>query len=121
MSNIVDKPLLLHILPGAFSAYRYIVLQNDAQGEALLEKYFLGETMRRRRLNGSFFAAVHSAVHFHWLYRSSLTFVRKVWIHVEMVYQLFNLIFSRFALVRFICLFILISMLLCSVSVSTMA
>ena len=56
-------------------------------------------SQRRRWLNGSFFAAVHSTVHFHYIYRSSHTFVRKAWIHVEMFYQLFNLIFSWFALV----------------------
>jgi chitin synthase len=39
-------------------------------------------------------------VHFHYLYRSSHTFIRKFWIHVELVYQVFNLIFSWFALVR---------------------
>ncbi len=161
MSNILDKPLesvfgYITVLPGAFSAYRYIALQNDSTGEGPLHKYFLGETMhgadadiftanmylaedrilcwelvskrgcswilhyvksayaetdvpdqvpelisqRRRWLNGSFFAAVHSTFHFYYLYRSSHTFLRKFWIHVEMVYQIFNLIFSWFALVR---------------------
>jgi chitin synthase len=57
-------------------------------------------SQRRRWLNGSFFAAVHSIVHFRYIYRSSHTLMRKFWIHVEMVYQLFNLIFSWFALVR---------------------
>ena len=71
MSNILDKPLyvlscFLHIrflnliftlsesvfgyitvLPGAFSAYRYIALQNDSTGEGPLQKYFLGESMVR--------------------------------------------------------------------------
>lgn len=50
MSNILDKPLesvfgYISVLPGAFSAYRYTALQNDANGHGPLEKYFLGETM----------------------------------------------------------------------------
>ncbi|KAF8187725.1 glycosyltransferase family 2 protein [Pholiota molesta] len=170
MSNILDKPLesvfgYITVLPGAFSAYRYIALQNDVTGEGPLQKYFLGETMhgagadiftanmylaedrilcwelvskrggawilhyvksayavtdvpdqvpelisqRRRWLNGSFFAAVHSTVHFHYLYRSSHTFVRKAWIHVEMFYQLFNLVFSWFALANYYIAFSILS------------
>jgi chitin synthase len=50
MSNILDKPLesvfgYITVLPGAFSAYRYIALQNDSKGEGPLQKYFLGEKM----------------------------------------------------------------------------
>jgi chitin synthase len=189
MSNILDKPLesvfgYITVLPGAFSAYRYIALQNDNAGNGPLQKYFLGEKMhgadadiftanmylaedrvraldrapgwaliaprfcagsssasaaargccttssqrtrsrtsltrqaarpvhpphaaharaqvpelisqRRRWLNGSFFAAVHSIVHFHYLYRSSHSFVRKAWIHVELVYQVRRLFRPR--------------------------
>jgi chitin synthase len=50
MSNILDKPLesafgFISVLPGAFSAYRYVALQNDKTGNGPLEKYFLGEKM----------------------------------------------------------------------------
>lgn len=50
MSNILDKPLesafgFITVLPGAFSAYRYIALQNDKAGNGPLEKYFAGEKM----------------------------------------------------------------------------
>ncbi|KAI9755284.1 MAG: Chitin synthase, class 2 [Chaenotheca gracillima] len=50
MSNILDKPLesafgFISVLPGAFSAYRYIALQNDKQGNGPLERYFAGEKM----------------------------------------------------------------------------
>ncbi|KAG5984730.1 Chitin synthase, class 3 [Claviceps digitariae] len=50
MSNILDKPLesafgFISVLPGAFSAYRYVALQNDDRGKGPLQKYFLGETL----------------------------------------------------------------------------
>ncbi|KAI0027761.1 glycosyltransferase family 2 protein [Vararia minispora EC-137] len=170
MSNILDKPLesvfgYITVLPGAFSAYRYIALQNDAKGEGPLQKYFLGETMhgagadiftanmylaedrilcwelvskrggswllhyvksayavtdtpdqvpelvsqRRRWLNGSFFAAIHSTVKFHYIYRSSHSFTRKFWIHVELVYQTFNLVFSWFAMGNFLISFFILT------------
>ncbi|KIM52757.1 glycosyltransferase family 2 protein [Scleroderma citrinum Foug A] len=170
MSNILDKPLesvfgYITVLPGAFSAYRYIALQNDTMGEGPLQKYFLGEKMhgagadiftanmylaedrilcwelvskrggswilhyvksayavtdvpdqvpelisqRRRWLNGSFFAAIHSIVHFHYIYRSSHTFMRKFWIHVEMFYQVYNLIFAWFSLGNYYIAFIILS------------
>jgi len=66
-------------------------------------------SQRRRWLNGSFFAAVHSTFHFHYLYRSSHSFLRKAWIHVEMVYQGFNLIFSWFALANYYIAFAILS------------
>ncbi|KAH8082444.1 glycosyltransferase family 2 protein [Cristinia sonorae] len=170
MSNILDKPLesvfgYITVLPGAFSAYRYIALQNDITGEGPLQKYFLGEKMhgagadiftanmylaedrilcwelvskrggawilhyvksayavtdvpdqvpelisqRRRWLNGSFFAAIHSTVKFHYIYRSSHSFMRKFWIHVELLYQTFNLIFSWFALGNYYISFVILS------------
>ncbi|TNY17016.1 class II chitin synthase [Rhodotorula diobovata] len=160
MSNILDKPLesifgYITVLPGAFSAYRYIALQNNAQGEGPLKEYFKGETLhhsvdadlwtknmylaedrilcwelvskrgsawilhyqrsasaetdvpdtlhdliaqRRRWLNGSFFAGLHATYHFGYLYRSDHSFIRKLWLHIELFYQAFNTIFAWFAL-----------------------
>lgn len=59
MSNILDKPLesafgFISVLPGAFSAYRYVALQNDKNGQGPLEKYFLGETLHGGSTAGLF-------------------------------------------------------------------
>nr|ABB70407.1 hypothetical class II chitin synthase [Puccinia graminis f. sp. tritici] len=171
MSNILDKPLesvfgYITVLPGAFSAYRYIALQNDAKGEGPLTQYFKGETLghsadadlwtknmylaedrilcwelvskrnsswilhyvknsfavtdvpdqvpelisqRRRWLNGSFFAAIHSTVHFGYLYRSSHSFLRKAVLHFEMVYQTFSMLFSWFGLANYYIAFVILT------------
>lgn len=66
-------------------------------------------SQRRRWLNGSFFAAIHSVVKFGYIYRSSHSFTRKFWIHVELFYQTFNLLFSWFALGNFYIAFIILS------------
>ncbi|RSH90411.1 Chitin synthase, class 1 [Saitozyma podzolica] len=169
MSNILDKPLesvfgYISVLPGAFSAYRYIALLNDEKGSGPLQKYFVGETMHgagagifaanmylaedrilcwelvSKRgckwklhyvksasattdvpdavgagtgiaawLNGSFFAAIHSIVHFGYLYRSSHSFTRKFFLHIDLVYQTVNLVFSWFALGNFYIAFVVLT------------
>lgn len=50
MSNILDKPTesvfgYITVLPGAFSAYRYIALKNDNDGKGPLASYFKGEKL----------------------------------------------------------------------------
>lgn len=50
MSNILDKPTesvfgYCSVLPGAFSAYRWLALQNDKDGNGPLASYFMGETL----------------------------------------------------------------------------
>ncbi|ORY77216.1 glycosyltransferase family 2 protein [Leucosporidium creatinivorum] len=171
MSNILDKPLesvfgYITVLPGAFSAYRYIALQNDNMGEGPLKEYFKGETLhhsvdadlwtknmylaedrilcwelvakrgsawllhyqrsayavtdvpdrlpdlisqRRRWLNGSFFAGIHSSFHFGFLYRSDHSFWRKLWLHVELFYQTFNMLFAWFGLANYYIIFVILT------------
>ncbi|KAG8694636.1 Chitin synthase, class 3 [Ceratobasidium sp. 394] len=53
-SNILDKPTesifgYISVLPGAFSAYRYIALQNDENGRGPLASYFKGEVQHGRQ------------------------------------------------------------------------
>ncbi|EGW33813.1 uncharacterized protein SPAPADRAFT_59174 [Spathaspora passalidarum NRRL Y-27907] len=178
ISNILDKPTesvfgFISVLPGAFSAYRYVALQNDVNGIGPLEKYFKGEFLhssgeldpnddeyemkrammkeeagiftsnmylaedrilcfelvakrgcnwllrycksasaetdvpdklaefilqRRRWLNGSFFAAIYALVHFAKVWRSSHSFGRKIFLHIEFFYQFINLVVSWFSI-----------------------
>lgn len=167
MSNILDKPLesafgFISVLPGAFSAYRYVALQNDKNGQGPLEKYFAGEKLhggvgagiftsnmylaedrilcfelvtkrnchwilqyvksatgetdvpdtapelilqRRRWLNGSFFAAIYSIVHFYQFFRSDHSILRKLAFFIEFVYSTFNMIFAWFAIGNFFLVF----------------
>lgn len=178
ISNILDKPTesvfgFISVLPGAFSAYRYVALQNDVNGQGPLEKYFKGEFLhgsgeldpnddeyelkhkmlqqeagiftsnmylaedrilcyelvakrgcswllryvksasaetdvpeglaefilqRRRWLNGSFFAATYSMWHFPKIWKSSHSIWRKLFLHIEFIYQFINLIVSWFSI-----------------------
>lgn len=178
ISNILDKPTesmfgFISVLPGAFSAYRYVALQNDINGRGPLEKYFKGEFLhgsgeldpeddeyelkrnllkdeagiftsnmylaedrilcyelvakrgcswllrycksasaetdvpeglaefilqRRRWLNGSFFAAIYSLVHFPKIWTSSHSIGRKLFLHIEFIYQFISLIVSWFSI-----------------------
>ena len=170
MSNILDKPLesafgFISVLPGAFSAYRYIALQDDKNGNGPLERYFAGEKMhganagiftanmylaedrilcfelvtkrncrwilqyvksatgetdvpdrmaefilqRRRWLNGSFFAAVYAITHFHQLWRSDHSLLRKLMLGIENVYQTINMLFAWFAIGNFFLVFRLLT------------
>ncbi|KAF8733443.1 hypothetical protein AX14_003877 [Amanita brunnescens Koide BX004] len=53
VSSILDKPTesmfgYISVLPGAFSAYRFIALQNDESGRGPLASYFKGEVLHGR-------------------------------------------------------------------------
>jgi len=56
-------------------------------------------SQRRRWLNGAFFAAVYSLVHFKQVWHTDHTIWRKVLLHIEFVYQFVSLCFTFFSLV----------------------
>ncbi|PMD36240.1 glycosyltransferase family 2 protein [Hyaloscypha variabilis F] len=58
-------------------------------------------SQRRRWLNGAFFAAVYSLVHFRQIWHTDHTMGRKILLHIEFVYQFISLIFTYFSLANF--------------------
>ena len=60
---------------------------------------FLGQ--RRRWLNGSFAASLYSLMHFGRIYRSGHSIVRMFFLHVQLVYNFFNVLFAWFSLASY--------------------
>jgi chitin synthase len=58
-------------------------------------------SQRRRWLNGAFFAAVYSLVHFKQIWLTDHTLARKILLHIEFVYQFVQLLFTYFSLANF--------------------
>lgn len=58
-------------------------------------------SQRRRWLNGAFFAAVYSLLHFKQVWKTDHTIGRKILLHIEFVYQFVNLLFTFFSLGNF--------------------
>ncbi|KAI1403556.1 glycosyltransferase family 2 protein [Hypoxylon fuscum] len=58
-------------------------------------------SQRRRWLNGAFFAAVYSLVHFKQIWTTDHTVARKILLHIEFVYQFLQLLFTYFSLANF--------------------
>ncbi|KAI9760280.1 MAG: Chitin synthase, class 2 [Chaenotheca gracillima] len=58
-------------------------------------------SQRRRWLNGAFFAAVYSLVHFRQVWGTDHSLARKVLLHIEFVYQFISLMFTFFSLANF--------------------
>ena len=66
-------------------------------------------SQRRRWLNGSFFAAIHSIIKFGRIYRSKHSVFRKFLLHVEMLYQTVMLFFTWFSLANYFLIFHILS------------
>lgn len=58
-------------------------------------------SQRRRWLNGAFFAAVYSLLHFKQVWQTDHTIGRKIILHIEFVYQFVQLLFTFFSLGNF--------------------
>ncbi|KAI1809718.1 glycosyltransferase family 2 protein [Poronia punctata] len=58
-------------------------------------------SQRRRWLNGAFFAAVYSLIHFKQVWATDHTLARKVLLHIEFVYQFIQLLFTYFSLANY--------------------
>ncbi|ROT41885.1 hypothetical protein SODALDRAFT_374292 [Sodiomyces alkalinus F11] len=58
-------------------------------------------SQRRRWLNGAFFAAVYSLVHFKQIWVTDHTLWRKFLLHVEFFYQFLQVLFTFFSLANF--------------------
>ncbi|KAJ1554890.1 Chitin synthase, class 2 [Cladochytrium tenue] len=58
-------------------------------------------SQRRRWLNGSFFAGLHSLIHWHYLFRSRHSIFRKFFFCLEFIYNLVSLAFNWFGLANF--------------------
>lgn len=56
-------------------------------------------SQRRRWLNGSFFAGVYALWHWHKVWESDHSLIRKMLFMVENVYTAFNMLFTWFAMV----------------------
>jgi chitin synthase len=57
-------------------------------------------SQRRRWLNGSLFAATYAIAHVGQILRSGHSFARKTVLTIETIYNVINLIFSWFSIVR---------------------
>lgn len=58
-------------------------------------------SQRRRWLNGAFFAAVYSLIHFRQVWRTDHTTGRKILLQIEFIYQFVQLVFTFFSLANF--------------------
>lgn len=58
-------------------------------------------SQRRRWLNGSFAASLYSLMHFGRVYRSGHSVIRMFWLHVQLLYNFFNILFTWFSLASY--------------------
>ena len=90
--------LLLLLLPFSSSSSSFFSTANTSPLSDTVPEFI---SQRRRWLNGAFFAAVYSLVHFKQIWNTDHTVGRKILLHLEFVYQLLQLLFTYFSLANF--------------------
>ncbi|GME70245.1 unnamed protein product [Ambrosiozyma monospora] len=74
----------------------------DAKGETdVPESLPEFVSQRRRWLNGAFFAALFAQVHFFQIWKTDHSAMRKLFFHLEFLYQFLSLLFSFFSISNF--------------------
>lgn len=58
-------------------------------------------SQRRRWLNGSFAASLYSLMHFGRMYKSGHNIIRMVFLHIQLLYNILNLVFTWFSLASY--------------------
>ena len=58
-------------------------------------------SQRRRWLNGSFAATIYALMHFSRMYKSGHNFVRMFFFHIQLLYNIFSVVMSWFALASY--------------------
>ncbi|CDK28692.1 unnamed protein product [Kuraishia capsulata CBS 1993] len=58
-------------------------------------------SQRRRWLNGAFFAAIYSQLHFRSIWKTDHSAMRKFFFHIEFIYQFLTTLFSIFSVANF--------------------
>jgi chitin synthase len=58
-------------------------------------------SQRRRWLNGSFAASLYSLMHFGRIYQSGHSIIRMFFLHIQLIYNILNLLFSWFSLASY--------------------
>jgi chitin synthase len=96
-----DRILCFELVAKAGSKW-HLTYVKAAKGETDVPEgaaEFIGQ--RRRWLNGSFAASVYSLMHFSRMYKSGHNIVRLFFLHVQLLYNIFSLVLSWFALASF--------------------
>ncbi|RMZ89066.1 hypothetical protein DV736_g3712, partial [Chaetothyriales sp. CBS 134916] len=96
-----DRILCFELVAKAGSKW-HLTYVKAAKGETDVPEgapEFIGQ--RRRWLNGSFAASIYSLMHFSRMYKSGHNFIRMIFFHIQLVYNIVSVLLSWFSLASF--------------------